>query len=110
MTTTTSTPTPSTQGERLRALAGERLARDRWSRDRLLTFQAERLRALIAHAVAASPWYRDLLGPDAAVTEGDGFAWTGGFLGNRALSIAGGTSEIQRSLIAERLLRLPKDP
>ena len=66
MTTTTSTPTPSTQGERLRALAGEQLARDRWSRDRLLTFQAERLRALIAHAVAASPWYRDLLGPDAA--------------------------------------------
>jgi alkylation response protein AidB-like acyl-CoA dehydrogenase len=52
----------------------------------------------------------DLLGPDAAVTEGDGFAWTGGFLGNRALSIAGGTSEIQRSLIAERLLGLPKDP
>jgi alkylation response protein AidB-like acyl-CoA dehydrogenase len=52
----------------------------------------------------------DLLGPDAAVTEGDGAAWTGGFLGNRALSIAGGTSEIQRSLIAERLLGLPKDP
>ena len=52
----------------------------------------------------------DLLGPDAAVREGDGAAWTGGFLGNRALSIAGGTSEIQRNLIAERLLGLPKDP
>jgi len=47
-------------------MAGEQLARDRWSRDRLLAHQAERLRALIAHAVAASPYYRDLLGPDAA--------------------------------------------
>jgi phenylacetate-coenzyme A ligase PaaK-like adenylate-forming protein len=55
--------------DRLRALAGEQLARDRWSRDRLLAFQAERLRALIAHAVAASPYYRDLLGPDAASGE-----------------------------------------
>ena len=52
----------------------------------------------------------DLLGGEAAATDGEGFAWTGGFLGNRALSIAGGTSEIQRSLIAERLLGLPKDP
>jgi alkylation response protein AidB-like acyl-CoA dehydrogenase len=52
----------------------------------------------------------DLIGGEAAATDGDGFAWTGGFLGNRALSIAGGTSEIQRSLIAERLLGLPKDP
>ena len=43
-------------------------------------------------------------------TDGEGVAWTGGFLGNRALSIAGGTSEIQRNLIAERLLGLPKDP
>lgn len=51
----------------------------------------------------------DLLGPSGAVVEGDGAAWTGGFLGNRALSIAGGTSEIQRNVIAERLLGLPKD-
>lgn len=42
------------------------LARDRWSRDQLLTYQAERLRALIAHAVSASPYYREVLGPDAA--------------------------------------------
>jgi phenylacetate-coenzyme A ligase PaaK-like adenylate-forming protein len=62
-TAPTSSPTPADQ---LRALAGEQLARDRWSRDRLLAFQAERLRALIAHAVGASPYYRELLGPDAA--------------------------------------------
>jgi 3-oxochol-4-en-24-oyl-CoA dehydrogenase len=51
-----------------------------------------------------------LLGPLAAVGEGPGAAWAGGFLGDRALSIAGGTSEIQRNVIAERLLGLPKDP
>lgn len=52
----------------------------------------------------------ELLGPLGAVVEDEGAAWTGGFLGNRALSIAGGTSEIQRNVIAERLLGLPKDP
>ena len=51
-----------------------------------------------------------LLGADAAVDEDDGAAWIAGFLGNRALSIAGGSSEIQRNVIAERLLGLPKDP
>jgi len=52
----------------------------------------------------------DLLGPDAARTDGPSATWIGGFLGNRALSIAGGTSEIQRNVIAERILGLPKDP
>ena len=52
----------------------------------------------------------DLLGADAVTGEGEGAVWAGGFLGNRALSIAGGTSEIQRNVIAERLLGLPKDP
>ena len=64
--TTAAPPAPSAQAERQRALAGEQLARDRWSRDRLLAYQEERLRALIAHAVAASPYYREVLGPDAA--------------------------------------------
>ena len=36
--------------------------------------------------------------------------WAYGFLANRCLTIAGGTSEIQRNVIAERLLDLPKDP
>ncbi|MCB2018516.1 MAG: hypothetical protein KDF54_13550, partial [Hydrogenophaga sp.] len=51
-----------------------------------------------------------LAGPDGAVDAGEAALWIGGFLGNRALSIAGGTSDIQRNIVAERLLGLPKDP
>ena len=46
----------------------------------------------------------------AAASDGDAAAWLYGFLANRCLTIAGGTSEIQRNVIAERLLGLPKDP
>ena len=69
--------------------------------------QAARRRARAAHP-GAGP--RPARARPGAVDEGDGAAWIGGFLGNRCLSIAGGTSEIQRNVIAERLLGLPKDP
>src|SRR4051812_39230711 len=52
----------------------------------------------------------DLLGPDAAITEGDGFAWTGGFLRNRALSVAGGHSGHPPSPHAEGPPGLAQDP
>jgi alkylation response protein AidB-like acyl-CoA dehydrogenase len=51
-----------------------------------------------------------LLGADGAIDDGEAQSWIRGFLGNRALSIAGGTSDVQRNIIAERLLGLPKDP
>jgi alkylation response protein AidB-like acyl-CoA dehydrogenase len=51
-----------------------------------------------------------LLGPAGAVSEGEGEKWGFGFLANRCLTIAGGTSEVQRNVIAERLLGLPRDP
>jgi alkylation response protein AidB-like acyl-CoA dehydrogenase len=53
----------------------------------------------------------ELLGPSGATTaEGEAAMWTNGFLANRCLTIAGGTSEVQRNLIAERVLGLPRDP
>ncbi len=49
----------------------------------------------------------DLLGPDAAITA---TPWARQWLWSRAASIAGGTSEIQRTIIGERLLGLPRYP
>jgi alkylation response protein AidB-like acyl-CoA dehydrogenase len=64
----------------------------------------------VTHEQAVQEAGLALLGPGAAALDGPGGVWSVGFLGNRCLSIAGGTSEIQRNVIAERLLGLPKDP
>lgn len=50
-----------------------------------------------------------LAGEGATVEPGAPSQWTFGFLANRCLTIAGGTSEIQRNVIGERLLGLPRD-
>ena len=52
----------------------------------------------------------ELAGPDTAFLEGDGALAAFLVLSNRSLSIAGGTSEIKRNQIAERILGLPRDP
>ncbi len=51
-----------------------------------------------------------LIGPDVALEGGEGELAGRAALGSRALSIAGGTSEITRNQIAERILGMPRDP
>jgi alkylation response protein AidB-like acyl-CoA dehydrogenase len=51
-----------------------------------------------------------MLGPEGATMEGKAQRWTQGFLATRCLTVAGGTSEVQRNVIGERLLGLPRDP
>ena len=56
-----------------------------------------------------------VLGPDALLLPGDDHAvgggrWAHALLAVRANSIMGGTSEIQRNIIGERLLGLPREP
>ena len=51
-----------------------------------------------------------LAGLPALVTGEEAGAWSASFLFNRCLTIAGGTSDVQRNVIAERLLGLPRDP
>lgn len=52
----------------------------------------------------------DVLGPDGVTTDREGSAPAYGLLQSRCLTIAGGTSEVQRNVIGERLLGLPRDP
>jgi phenylacetate-CoA ligase len=64
--TATVVPSRPAGVEELRAVCGELLAHDGWSREHLLAHQRERLLATLRHAVTASPYYREVLGPDAA--------------------------------------------
>lgn len=54
----------------------------------------------------------ELLGPRLAADTGEWgtYAWTEHLLGAPGYSIAGGTDEIQRTILAERVLGLPKEP
>jgi alkylation response protein AidB-like acyl-CoA dehydrogenase len=52
----------------------------------------------------------DLCGPDGALVDGEAAVSAHGVLQSKCLTIAGGTSEVQRNVIGERLLGLPRDP
>jgi alkylation response protein AidB-like acyl-CoA dehydrogenase len=69
---------------------------------------AKLLLAELGHEAAAI--MAELAGPDGAFLEGSGAMAATLVLMNRAMSIAGGTSEIKRNQIAERILGLPRDP
>jgi len=69
---------------------------------------AKLLLSEVGHETAAI--MAELAGPDAAFLAGGGAMAATLVLMNRAMSIAGGTSEIKRNQIAERILGLPRDP
>jgi alkylation response protein AidB-like acyl-CoA dehydrogenase len=62
----------------------------------------------VGHEAAAI--YTELNGPDAAFMDGEAFISNSLVLMHRGMSIAGGTSEIKRNQIGERILGLPRDP
>ncbi len=62
----------------------------------------------VGHEAAAI--FTELLGPDALYMEGAGAMSNALVLMHRGMSIAGGTSEIKRNQIGERILGLPRDP
>lgn len=64
--------------------------------------------AELGHEAAAM--LAELSGPDAAFTDGENAMTSMVVLMHRAMSIAGGTSEIKRNQIGERILGLPRDP
>ncbi|MFE1952447.1 acyl-CoA dehydrogenase [Streptomyces sp. NPDC059524] len=51
----------------------------------------------------------ELLGPAGALREGPGQRALHGFLLSRCLTIAGGTTQVQLNVVAERILGLPRD-
>jgi 3-oxochol-4-en-24-oyl-CoA dehydrogenase len=65
------------------------------------------------HVMAAA---MDLAGVDGLLSdrgpygEHDGGTWHYGYLYSRALTIGGGTSEVQRNILGERVLGLPREP
>jgi alkylation response protein AidB-like acyl-CoA dehydrogenase len=52
---------------------------------------------------------RDLAGPQSMLLD-PGDAWARGFLFAPALTVGGGTAEVQRNIVAEKVLGLPRDP
>ena len=51
-----------------------------------------------------------LVGPDLALDEGEAALAARAAMGARGMAIAGGTSEVARNQIAERILGMPRDP
>ena len=60
----------------------------------------------------AATFATDVLGPRAVADTGEWgtFTWSGFLAGVPGMKVAGGTDEIMKNIIGERVLGLPKDP
>ncbi|OBI54894.1 acyl-CoA dehydrogenase [Mycobacterium sp. E787] len=65
---------------------------------------------LAEHMVDGAAIAAALLGPEVALGDGQGALAARMIMGARGMSIAGGTSEVTRNQIAERILGMPRDP
>lgn len=90
------------------ALAGKATGSDASLRKALADDHGQEVMTL-AQRLAGASGMLDGRGPGGL--DGDeGRSWSWGFLYSQALTIGGGTSVVQRNIIAERVLGLPKDP
>ena len=89
------------------ALAGRSSGSDASLRKALADDHGQEVMGL-AQRLARSAGMLDGRGPDGIAGE-VGRSWSWGFLYAQALTIGGGTSVVQRNIIAERVLGLPKD-
>jgi 3-oxochol-4-en-24-oyl-CoA dehydrogenase len=63
-----------------------------------------------AHGQHVMNLSRDLAGPFGMVRgTGPDSTWSRGFLYSPALTVGGGTAEVQRNIVAEKVLGLPRD-
>ncbi|HVA53440.1 MAG TPA: acyl-CoA dehydrogenase family protein [Acidimicrobiales bacterium] len=90
------------------ALAGKATASDASLRKALADDHGQEVMTL-AQRLAHSAGMVEGHGPG-AVGGDEGRSWYWGFLYSQALTIGGGTSVVQRNIIAERVLGLPRDP
>ena len=65
---------------------------------------------LAEHMVEGGAISATLLGPEVALLDGPGAVVGRMIMGSRGMTIAGGTSEVTRNQIAERILGMPRDP
>ena len=90
------------------ALAGKATDSDASLRKALADDHGQEVMTL-AQRLAGAAGMLDGRGPG-GIDSDEGRAWSWGFLYAQALTIGGGTSVVQRNIIAERVLGLPKDP
>lgn len=65
---------------------------------------------LAEHMIEGAAISAALLGPEVALGDGRGARVSRMVMGARGMAIAGGTSEVTRNQIAERILGMPRDP